>query len=125
MAKRVFTEENMVIVRRMAADHFSAPEIAMAIGSTAASVNTMCAREGIHLGRVGDCFLGGPATKETRAAFNAYAARRGTTARQVTQHLLAIIASDDLFDAIFDGHHVPFVASTRITKRGNGAALQT
>jgi hypothetical protein len=49
--RRVFTPENLSLLKRMAAEGLSGPEIAKALGSTAGSVRVTCSHEGIRLKR--------------------------------------------------------------------------
>jgi|HubBroStandDraft_6_1064221.scaffolds.fasta_scaffold872421_2 hypothetical protein len=50
-SRRVFTPQNLAIVRRMAEQGCSAPEIAKALGSTPSSVRVTCSRQQIRLRR--------------------------------------------------------------------------
>lgn|SRR5262249_27759185 len=48
---RVFTSQNLILMREMAARGCSAPEIAEAIGSTPSSVRVKCSQQKIRLKR--------------------------------------------------------------------------
>jgi hypothetical protein len=48
---RIFTSENLIVIRQMAAQGSSAPEIAKAIGSTPSSVRVNCSHRKIRLRR--------------------------------------------------------------------------
>src|ERR1700732_3714748 len=50
-ARRVFTPQNLAIMRRMAEQGCSAPEIAKGLGSTPSSVRVTCSRQQIRLRR--------------------------------------------------------------------------
>ena len=49
--RRVFTSQKLALMRQMACQGCSAPEIAKAIGSTPSSVRVMCSRHQIRLKR--------------------------------------------------------------------------
>ena len=49
--RRVFTSQGLALIRQMADQGCSAPDIAKAIGSTPASVRVMCSRHKIRLRR--------------------------------------------------------------------------
>lgn len=49
--RRVFTPKSLVLIRQMASQGCSAPEIAKAIGSTPSSVRVMCSHHQIRLRR--------------------------------------------------------------------------
>ena len=117
--RRVFTSQNVVLMKRMAEQGCSAPEIARAIGSTTASVRVTCSRQQIRLRRGrGDVArpapVHAPLTQEVGVPVVAYLPE--TLYADFKQHandlhkpgsafasmLLSAIAIGDLYKAVLD-----------------------
>ena len=117
--RRVFTSQNVVLMKRMAEQGCSAPEIAKAIGSTSASVRVTCSRQQIRLRRGrGDgarpAPLHAPLTQDVGVPVVAYLPE--TLYANFKQHandlhkpasafasvLLSAIAIGDLYKAVLD-----------------------
>ena len=118
-ARRVFTQQNLAIMRRMAEQGCSAPEIAKALGSTPSSVRVTCSRQRIRLRRGrGDVarppLVQRPVDYEGGVPVVAYLAepvyaefrRRANNlqkpASAFASMLLSAIAESDLYKAVLD-----------------------
>ena len=117
--RRVFTPQNLAILRRMAEQGCSAPEIAKALGSTPSSVRVTCSRQQIRLRRGRGDVARPPLVQravdyEGRVPVVAYLAepvyaefrRRANDlqkpASAFASMLLSAIAEDDLYKAVLD-----------------------
>jgi hypothetical protein len=96
--KTIFDEAGIAHLRFLAAERLSAPEIAEALGSTRGSVYTMCSRYRIPLGddNVEHIKLL-PRIMELIAA---EAKRRDISRNKLIARIAAVVAKDDLFDAV-------------------------
>jgi hypothetical protein len=119
-SRRVFTPQNLAIVRRMAEQGCSAPEIAKALGSTPSSVRVTCSRQQIRLRRGrGDAarppLVQRPVDYEGRgvpvvaylaeplyAEFRRQANDLQKPASDFASMLLSAIAESDLYKAVLD-----------------------
>lgn len=117
-----FTAAAMQIVRVMAAEGKTASEIARVISSTPNSVSTVCRTHKISLAPGRDNYLGGTVGDGVVKAFRDWAKRHDTSTRQVVLHVLTIVASENLFDAIFDGELPPAKGSREM--KHDEAALE-
>lgn len=120
---RIFTSENLALMRQMAAQGFSAREIAHAIGSTPSSVRVKCSYQKIRLRRgrrrssesltplqSTDCGQSGeyhrsivsylPAS--VCAEFTRKANQLNLSASALASMLLNAIATSDLYKAVLD-----------------------
>jgi hypothetical protein len=116
--RRVFTRQNLALVKQMADQGFSGPEIAKEIGSTPASVRVVCSHHRIRLrrGRGGSARpvphnqpehpLQVPVTAYMPAAlfagFNSKANDLHQPTSTFASMLLNAIATSDLYRAVLD-----------------------
>ena len=115
-ARRVFTPQNLAIMRRMAEQGCSAPEIAKALGSTPSSVRVTCSRQQIRLRR-GRGDVARPPLVQRReggvpvvvylaeplyAEFRRRANDLQKPASAFASMLLSAIAESDLYKAVLD-----------------------
>ncbi len=118
---RVFTSENLALIKQMAAQGCSAREIASAIGSTPSSVRVKCSYQKIRLRR-GRGRPPGPAslpversvdfTRQSSvvsylpasvfAEFNRKADELRMSASALASMLLNVVATSDLYKAVLD-----------------------
>jgi hypothetical protein len=112
---QVFTPKTVDVVRGLAKQGKSAPEIAKAIGSTAASVRVRCSQLKIKLNR-----RGRPTRQQTRppdtqdrkivlyvcpavhADLNQRAARMQKSSVELVRMLLEAIVDGNIYDAVLD-----------------------
>jgi hypothetical protein len=113
--RRVFTPQNVRLMKRMAEQGCSASEIAMAIGSTPASVRVKCSHQAIRLKRgkghvvqlsTLDHAVGVPVVAYLPEALYAEFKRQANDLRRPTSilasMLLSAVATNDLYKAVLD-----------------------
>ena len=108
MHAHIFTADNLLRIRQMAGEGSSAFEIAMAIGSTPASVRVICSRHKIKLTRKPALnpssdhaiVVHMPAWRSIR--FHRKAERLQIPASVLAKRLLAAIVVSNIYDAVFD-----------------------
>ena len=121
---RIFTSENLALMRRMADQGSSAREIAHAIGSTPSSVRVNCSYQKIRLRRgrrrsseslaslqTADCVRHPGEYRQSiisylpasvRAELNRKANERNLSGSELASMLLSAIATGDLYKAVLD-----------------------
>jgi hypothetical protein len=115
---RVFTPENLIVVREMAARGCSARKIAEVIGSTPSSVRVKCSQQKIKLkrgrgpGRPSNGHFGGPEDSRVRVVaylpeqIYALLVQRALELRKppslLASMLLSAIATSELYRAVLD-----------------------
>ena len=114
---RVFTETVIKIIRELASQGKSAPEIAMIVDSTPGSVRVMCCKFKISLGRRGrpglvpdlpgdnEGWLVVHMKPEGYAALRRRAVKRGKSAVELARMLLEAVISDNIFEAVLGDDH--------------------
>jgi hypothetical protein len=117
--RRVFTPQNVALMQQMVNEGSSAREIAMTLGSTAASVRVTCSHLGIRLRRRRGCVPrpvppSGTLTPdlevpivaymptEQYAEFTSRARTQGKPPGTFASMLLSAIATSDLYKAVLD-----------------------
>jgi hypothetical protein len=117
--RRVFTPQNVALMKQMVDEGSSAPEIATKLGSTAASVRVTCSHLGIRLRRRRGCVprpvppsgilmrdLDVPVVAympaEQYAEFTSRARALGKPAGTFASMLLSAIVTSDLYKAVLE-----------------------
>jgi hypothetical protein len=104
--QRIFTPDNLLRIRQMAAEGSSSFEIAESIGSTPASVRVMCCQHKIKIGR--RRYAEAPSQLLARlpaslsVEFHRKAERLQIPASDLASKLLAAIVDSDLYEAVLD-----------------------
>jgi len=104
--QQIFTADNLLRIRQMAAGGSSSFEIAESIGSTPASVRVMCCQHKIKIGR--SRHAGTPSLLLARlpaslsVAFHRKAEHMQMSASDLASRLLAAIVDSDIYDAVLD-----------------------
>jgi hypothetical protein len=115
----VFTPQNVTLMQQMVDEGSSAREIAMTLGSTAASVRVTCSRLGIRLRRRRGCVprpvpSSGTLTRDLEMPVVAYmpaeqyaefarrARAQGKSPGTFASMLLSVIATSDLYKAVLE-----------------------
>ena len=103
--QRIFTPDNLLRIRQMAAEGSSSSEIAESIGSTAASVRVICCQHKIKIGRRR---AGTPSLLLARLPaslsieFHRKAEYLRIPASDLASRLLAAIVDSDIYEAVLD-----------------------
>ena len=104
--QRIFTPDNLLRIRQMAAEGGSSSEIAESIGSTAASVRVVCCQHKIKIGRRRRA--GTPSLLLARLPaslsieFHRKAEYLRIPASDLASRLLAAIVDSDIYEAVLD-----------------------
>lgn len=86
----------------MKSEGASNEEIAVAIGSTAASVRNHLARLGVNKGRTDNGYMGAFVGADIEERIKVEAAKRRKSAATLVRDLLKAIAISDLFNAVLE-----------------------
>jgi len=104
MTERIFTQNNLLTIRRMAEEGRSATEIAESIGSTPASVRVVCSHHKIKIGRgqppdqsIVVCMDG-----TLSAEFRRKAEELQMPASVLATRLLSAIVISNIYEAVLD-----------------------
>jgi hypothetical protein len=104
MTERIFTQNNLLTIRRMAEEGRSATEIAESIGSTPASVRVVCSHHKIKIGRgqppdqsIVVCMDG-----TLSAEFRRKAEELQIPASVLATRLLSAIVISNIYEAVLD-----------------------
>src|SRR5262249_19911977 len=102
---RIFTPDNLLRIRQMAAEGSSSFEIAESIGSTPASVRVMCCQHKIKIGRSrtpSPSLLLARLPASLSIEFHRKAEHLRIQASYLATRLLAAIVESDLYEAVLD-----------------------
>jgi len=102
MTERIFTQNNLLTIRRMAEEGRSATEIAKAIGSTPASVRVVCSHHKIKIGRGQEHAIVVRMNGTLSAEFRRKAEELQIPASVLAHRLLNAIVISNIYEAVLD-----------------------
>ena len=102
MTERIFTQNNLLTIRRMAEDGRSATEIAKAIGSTPASVRVVCSHHKIKIGCGQEHTIVVRMDGTLSAEFRCKAEELQIPASVLATRLLSAIVISNIYEAVLD-----------------------
>src|SRR5215472_2605171 len=102
MSERIFTQNNLLTIRRMAEEGRSATEIAESIGSTPASVRNVCSHHKIKIGRGQEHAIVVRMDGTLSAEFRRKAEELQIPTSVLATRLLSAIVISNIYEAVID-----------------------
>ena len=102
MTERIFTQNNLLTIRRMAEEGRSATEIAKSIGSTPASVRAVCSHHKIKIGRGQERDIVVRMDGTLSAEFRCKAEELQIPVSELATKLLSAIVTSNIYEAVLD-----------------------